>query len=255
MNAYTVIFDGLPHLGPGDTETTRELVERLRPALPTTPRIADFGCGAGASTLVLADCLPGSRILALDLHAPFVERLRSTARGLGLDDAVSAVVGDMAQPPRLDGVTGEFDLIWSESAIYNIGRARAYTAWRPLLKPGGWLVFSDIVWQPEPGARSKEAAEFWSMEYPAMTTVAGVVNELDDAGFAPLDPVLADRRAWSNYYEPLRERLRRLSGQEDSSPALKTVIAELEHETGIYDSAGGEVAIAFFIARRSGPGV
>ena len=250
MSAYTVIFDGLSHLGPGDPETTRSLIDRLRACLPTAPRIADFGCGVGASTLVLADGLPESRILALDSHAPFVERLDRMARSLGLGDTISAVVGDMAKPPPLDNVTGEFDLIWSESAIYNMGRTSAFACWRPLLKPNGWLVFSDIVWQFESADRSGRASAFWSREYPEMTMAADVVSELAVAGYFPRDPVLSDRKAWSNYYEPLRERLRLLTKRDDCPAPLNAVMAELQQEIDIYDSAGNEVALAFFLARR-----
>ena len=251
MNAYTVIFDRLTHLGPGDLAATKRLVERLRPDLPPALRVADFGCGVGASTLVLAECLPESRVLALDSHAPFIERLETEADELGLGDRISAVVGDMANPPPLDGVIGEFDLIWAESAIYNIGRANAFACWRPLLKPDGWLVFSDIVWQCEPTDRSDKAAVFWAGEYPDMKTATGVMDELGSAGFSALDPVLVDRKAWSNYYEPLRERLRLLRTKENPPQALETVIAELEQEIDVYDCAGNEVALAFFLARRA----
>ena len=77
MSAYTVVFDHLVQLGPGDSSTTRNLVERLRPDLPSVSRVADFGCGVGASALVLAQCLPEARVLALDFHAPFIARLET----------------------------------------------------------------------------------------------------------------------------------------------------------------------------------
>lgn len=250
MSAYTVIFDRLTHLGPGDPETTRRLAERLRPDLPPRPRVADFGCGVGASSLVLAQCLPGSRVLALDAHVPFIERLAVAASDRGLGDRLKAVAGDMADPPPLDGVRGEFDLIWSESAIYSIGRAGALACWRPLLKPRGWLVFSDIVWQSKPAERSDKAAEFWADEYPDIAVAADVLDQLTGAGFEPLEPVLCGRTPWSNYYEPLRGRLVQLKKREDCSQALINLIAELQREIDIYDSAGDEVALGFFLARR-----
>ena len=250
MSAYTIVFDHLVHLGPGDSPTTRNLVERLRSDLPTASRVADFGCGVGASTLVLAQCLPEARVLALDSHAPFIARLETAASIHGLGERISAAVGDMADPPPLDGVMGRFDLIWSESAIYSIGRANAFACWRPLLTPGGWLVFSDIVWQSEPAARSDQASAFWAKEYPDITTAAGVVVELAAAGFTPLDPELSPRKAWSNYYEPLRDRLRLLTKREDRSHTLINVIAEFEREIHIYDCAGDDVALSFFLARR-----
>ena len=250
MSAYTAVFDHLVHLGPGDPTTTRNLVERLRSDLPSNSRVADFGCGVGASALVLAECLPEARVLALDSHAAFITRLETEANIRGIGERIAAVVGDMADPPPLDGVSGRFDLIWSESAIYSIGRTNAFNCWGPLLKPGGWLVFSDIVWQREPAIRSDEASAFWAKEYPDITTAANVVDELATAGFAPLDPVLSPRKAWSNYYEPLRDRLRLLSKREDRSQALTEVVAEFEREIHIYDCAGDDVALSFFLARR-----
>jgi SAM-dependent methyltransferase len=250
MSAYMVIFDHLVHLGPGDSATTRNLVERLRSDLPSESRVADFGCGVGASAIVLAQSLPKAHVLALDSHAPFIARLESTAKAHGLDERISAVVADMMEPSPLDGVRGRFDLVWSESSIYSIGRTTAFTRWRPLLKPGGWLVFSDIVWRCEPPARSDKASAFWAREYPDITIADAVVDELIEAGFNPIDPVFSGRETWSNYYEPLRERLRLLKKQGDRPQALIDLMAELEREIDVFDCAGNDVALAFFLAQR-----
>ena len=67
----------LCRLGPGDPATTKNLAEQLCPDLPSGSRIADFGCGVGASALVLAQSLPKARVFALDSHAPFVARLEN----------------------------------------------------------------------------------------------------------------------------------------------------------------------------------
>jgi SAM-dependent methyltransferase len=250
MSAYTVVFDDLDHLGPGDPATTKNLAERLCPDLPSGSRAADFGCGVGASALVLAQSLPMARVLALDSHAPFIARLETVANARGLGDRISAVVGDMTDPPSLDGVTGGFDLIWSESAIYSIGRKIAFTCWRPLLKPGGWLVFSDVVWQCEPTKRSVKVSTFWEREYPDIATADAVVDELTAAGFDPLDPLLCGRKPWFNYYEPLRDRLHQLVKRKNRPQALIDLMAELEREIDVYDCAGDDVALSFFLARR-----
>lgn len=251
MNAYTVVFEGLDHLGPADPAITKKLVERLRSNLPSDARVADFGCGTGASALALAESLPNAHVLALDAHAPFVERLESAASTRGLKERLHAVVGDMTAPPPLAGVTGEFDLIWAESAIYSIGRTNAFTRWRPLLKPGGWIVFNDVVWRSGPPKRSNEVAAFWRKEYPNITTAETVLEQLTAAGFDPLDPMLLDRKVWSNYYEPLRERLRLLSKRENRPQALTDLIAEFEQEIHIFDYTRDEIALAFFYARSS----
>ena len=92
----------------------------------------------------------------------------------------------------------------------------------------------------------------WLNEYPNITTEESVLEQLTEAGFHPLDPMLLDRKVWSNYYEPLRERLRLLSKQEDHPQALIDLIAEFEHEIHIYDCTQDEIALAFFCAQLSG---
>lgn len=250
MNAYTVVFEGLAHLGPGNPATTRLLAERLAPGLPTGPRIADLGCGVGAAARVLARSFPQARVLALDLHAPFIARLKHEAEAVGLGERICPAVGDMSDPPTLDGVQGEFDLIWSESAIYSIGRSAALKLWRPLLKPGGWLIFSDVVWRGKEKNRSTEASSFWNAEYPDISTPGAIIEQLKAAGFKTLDPVSAGREAWANYYEPLRERLHSLGRRKDHPQALIDLLADLEREIEVYDRAGDEVAVTFFLARK-----
>jgi len=250
MAAYTIVFDGLHHLGPGDPGTTRDVVESIRPSLPPDPRVADFGCGVGASALVLAQALPEARVLALDSHAPFISRLQISAVELGFGDRINSLVGDMANPPPLDGISGEFDMIWSESAIYAIGRTSAFSKWRPLLRINGWLVFSDIVWRREPARRSTEASTFWTNEYPDIATPDAIVAELGAAGFSSIVPVMCQRNVWSNYYEPLRDRLRLLTKRHTRSQALNDVMSELDIEISIYDRDGDDVAVAFFLAQR-----
>jgi len=248
-SAYTVVFDGLDYLGPGDSATTRKIAERLRTEFPSPSRVADFGCGVGASALVLAQSLPMARVLAVDSHAPFIAHLEAAANAVGAGDSISAVVGDMADPPCLDGARGGFYLIWSESAIYSIGRINAFTRWRGLLKPRGWLIFSDVVWQCEPSKRSEEASAFWEKEYPDIATPDTVVDQLTAAGFKPLDPISTGHQPWANYYESLRDRLRLLSNRQNRPQALIDLIAELEREIGVYDRAGDEVDVSFFLAR------
>ncbi|MGE5484827.1 MAG: hypothetical protein ACM3X4_07420 [Ignavibacteriales bacterium] len=37
-----------------------------------------------------------------------------------------------------------FDLIWSEGAIYIMGFGNGLTAWKPLLRRGGYVVVSEL---------------------------------------------------------------------------------------------------------------
>ena len=156
----------------------------------------------------------------------------------------------MAAPPGLDGAVGDLDLIWCESAIYALGRTRAFSIWQPLLRPGGWLVFSDLVWIHEPGQRAPAAQAFWNREYPDMADFAGILAELKAADLIPVDSLMLGPDAWSNYYEPLRARLQSLAQSQKRSAALDQLLVDLQREIDVYDRYGDEVMPGFFLAQR-----
>ena len=135
------VMRGLPRQGVGsDTDTARALA--LCTDLPVAPRILDIGCGPGRQSLVLARAT-GGHVTAVDLHAPFLDELRANAASAGLSDRITTVQADMRELPF---EAGTFDLIWSEGAAYAMGVAAALVAWRQLLRPGGYLGYSELVW-------------------------------------------------------------------------------------------------------------
>ena len=86
--------DGLRQGPGGDAET--ELALQLAGVDRTVPlKVADIGCGTGASSLLLARLLRNARITAVDLLPDFLDVLRSRAR-------------------QLEELELELDVIWSE---------------------------------------------------------------------------------------------------------------------------------------------
>jgi SAM-dependent methyltransferase len=103
------VYGRLPRPGPGNRGCAEKAVGLCRD-LPPSPAVLDLGCGVGGQTLHLAELTDGS-IVALDSHAPSIERLRGAVAERGLGKRVRPAVGDMAQPGM---PPGRFDLIWSE---------------------------------------------------------------------------------------------------------------------------------------------
>ena len=58
--------------------------ERLRRGA----KMADVGCGHGASTIVMAKAYPDSSLYGFDYHKPSIERARAAASEAGLGDRV-----------------------------------------------------------------------------------------------------------------------------------------------------------------------
>jgi ubiquinone/menaquinone biosynthesis C-methylase UbiE len=128
--------------GPGgDAETRRALelagLDRSRPL-----EVADIGCGTGASTLLLAMELDAD-ITAVDFMPEFLDELQVRARDYGVADRITTLNCSMDDLPFDEG---EFDVIWSEGAVYNMGFEAGISAWSRFLKPGGKLIVSEITW-------------------------------------------------------------------------------------------------------------
>ena len=73
IRALIELHRGLERQGPGDTDFSDYIVSQI-PELPSNPRIADIGCGAGVATLFLADKFR-SKVRAVDIARDLLDEL------------------------------------------------------------------------------------------------------------------------------------------------------------------------------------
>ena len=221
------LYEGTPRQGPGSVETTRRALALLPDAL-RVERVLDLGCGTGGSTLVLAE-ETRAHVTAVDIHPPFLATLRARAEERAIADHISTVAGDMADTAGLgDG----FDLIWAEGSAYSIGFENALRRWRPLLRPGGCLVVTELVWfVAEPAERARA---FFAAESPDMGDEATRVEHARRAGYEPIDSFRLPADDWHAYYAgvegPLREAIARRGELE--------IYAGMRLEREIYEAHG-----------------
>jgi SAM-dependent methyltransferase len=52
-------------------------------------RVADVGCGHGASTIIMAEAFPNSEFFGFDYHAPSIERAHQAAKEAGVDERIT----------------------------------------------------------------------------------------------------------------------------------------------------------------------
>ncbi len=100
-------------------------------------KVADVGCGHGASTLIMAKAFPRSTFVGYDYHAESIEAARARAAAAGLGDRVRFEVASANSFPG----TG-YDLIGLFDCLHDmgdpVGTARHL---RQALKPDGtWLL-------------------------------------------------------------------------------------------------------------------
>lgn len=241
--AFFTVYDGLPRHGPGSDACTREALRRL-PPLPPRPRVVDLGCGAGAQTMVLAEALR-TRVIAVDLHGPFLEQLQARARERGLDAFVETRRQDMGALSLPDA---SVDLLWSEGAIYHLGFGPGLRRWRPLLAPGGVAAVTECTWLTD--ARPAEIARFWGEAYPTMGTVLENRAAAEAAGYEVLDTFTLPASAWWDaYYTPLLQRVANLRTRGDAS--LEDALLAAEQETRLYRQYAQTYGYVFYLLRSS----
>ncbi len=238
------VFEHLPRQGPGNRDCCARALHLCR-ELPHCPAVLDLGCGAGGQTLHLAELTAGS-IVAIDSHAPSIERLQAAVAERGLSGRISAVVGDMACPGQ---PAGSFDLVWSEGALYNIGLRAALRVCHGLLRPGGYLAFTDAVWRREdPPAEVRAAFE---LDYPTMGRVEDDLAALRESGFEPIGHfTLPDEAWWGDFYTPMQARIAELRGKYAGDTEALVALDRLAEEPEMHRRHSDFYAYEFFVARR-----
>ena len=121
----------------------RNLVSAWIPAFEGLPaklergaRVADVGCGHGASTLIMATAFPKSTFVGYDSHGPSIERARAAAKKAGVSDRVTF---EEANATSYDGK--DFDLVCFFDCLHDMGEpGKALLHARKALAPGGSLM-------------------------------------------------------------------------------------------------------------------
>ncbi|PLX96519.1 MAG: SAM-dependent methyltransferase [Desulfuromonas sp.] len=231
--------------GPGgEKETLRALelagLDRSRPL-----KIADIGCGTGASTLLLARELD-AKITAVDFLPDFLEELQFRAHSQGVADKISTLTCSMEDLPFADQ---EFDLIWSEGAIYNIGFQTGVANWGRFLKPGGKLVVSEITWIT--AERPQEIESYWQGEYPEIDVASSKIGILEHHGYSPEAYFILPQHCWNtNYYRPIQNSIDAFLKRHQQSGEAKAIALAEEHEIALYEQYGHFYSYGVYIAKK-----
>ena len=235
------VYESLPRQGPGDRACTARALGLCRD-LPRSPVVLDLGCGVGGQTLHLAELTSGS-IIAIDSHAPSIERLRATVAERGLAHRIRPLVGDIARP---DQAFESFDLIWSEGALYNIGIENALRIYRGLLRPHGYLAFTDAVWcQENPPPEVKASFD----DYPTMGRVSDVLAAIEKNGFSLAGHfTLPDEAWWDDFYTPMKHRIEELRAKYAGDAEALTVLDQIAQEPEMHRRHSDYYAYEFFVA-------
>jgi SAM-dependent methyltransferase len=111
----------------------RDVKEKLQAGA----RVADVGCGKGASTVLMAKAFPKSKFFGFDYHSGSIEAARESARREGVADRVTFEVSKAKEFPGAD-----YDLVAVFDCLHDMGDpvgAAAHVR-RSLAKDGTWMI-------------------------------------------------------------------------------------------------------------------
>src|SRR4029077_18036097 len=111
-------------------------LEGVQEKLQAGARVAEFGCGKGASTLLMAKAFPNSRFYGFDYHQKSVEGARQSAARQGLADRVTFEGAAAKEYPRAD-----YDLVAVFDCLHDMGDpvGAAKHVRESLAKDGTWM--------------------------------------------------------------------------------------------------------------------
>ncbi len=112
-------------------------LQDVKQKLEAGARVADVGCGKGASTLLMAKSFPKSRFFGFDYHDKSIEAARESAKREGVSDRVTFDVAKAKEFPGQD-----YDFVAVFDCLHDMGDpvGAATHVRRSLRDDGTWMI-------------------------------------------------------------------------------------------------------------------
>lgn len=251
---YRSIWGDNIHLGVYCSEECHQLEakqhtnELMADAVTLGPdvRVLDLGCGYGSAARYLAANF-GCSVTGTNISEKELELARSRSEEAELDHLLSFEYGDFH---HLEYPDGSYDVVWSQDAfLHAVDKMAVLSECRRVLKPGGTLVFTDIL------VRRDTPEEDRAIIYDRVKSPD--IWDIEDyrEGLSNVDLQVIREEDWSRNVAPsyawVRDGL--LENRETLLPRIgaETIERTVESLTFWVDSANaGNIGWALFVAKK-----
>ena len=161
-------------------------LDGVQAKLEAGAQVADVGCGHGASTLIMAQAYPNSRIVGFDYHQPSVQHAQRVAANAGLAERCRFEVATATTYPGAG-----YDLVTVFDALHDMGDPVGAAAHiRQTLAPGGTF----LLVEPMAGDRLEDNLTPVGRAFYAASTLLCVPHALSEAPGAALGAQAGEQR-------------------------------------------------------------
>jgi len=244
LNLICDYFGRLERQGPGSPESTIRALSFID-NFSNELKIADLGCGTGGQTMILAQNTKGT-ITGLDIFPDFIEKFNTNAEKLGLQNRVKGIVGSMDNLPFQNE---EFDVIWSEGAIANIGFEKGLKYWKGFLKKNGYIALTYESWFTE--ERPAEIEKWWLDAVPEISTIGQNILIMQKAGYVPVAAFILPENCWiDNYFIPQKPRQEEFMKKYAGNRTVGDFIGFMRREAELYSKYKQYYGYVFYIGKK-----
>ncbi len=247
LSAFDILIEThtvLERQGPGSSEMTLRALSFID-NLGAIRRAADFGCGTGTQTMLIAQSIPGE-IVGLDLSDDFIRTFNENAEKASLGGKASGIVGSMLELPFQKE---EFDLIWSEGAIDGIGFENGLSYWNSFLRKGGYVAVTCPSWFSS--EHPKEIEKFWLDAGSGLDTVDYNIGVMQKCGYSFAASFILPENCWTdNYFIPREAAQKALLEKHPDNKNVIEAIESSKYEAELYSKYKQYYGYAFYIGRK-----
>jgi ubiquinone/menaquinone biosynthesis C-methylase UbiE len=239
MADFARIYAKQEYMTAGAAETVRIITDTVR--LDENSLLLEIAAGKGEASAMLAGEF-ACRIVSVEPYDAFVHIAAAKFWFFNLRDLVSLLRADGRRLPLRDAI---FDAAYCIGAPSIVGLEPAFREMARVVRPGGWVIGSDIIWREKPGPLGEEWR--WVAELQQLT-VEEYAAVIEAAGLEVERVHVHDREVWDEYH---RGMLDVAQEAKTSQPADIFFADEVETSVGLERRAVERwLDYATFVARR-----